>query len=542
MLLWYLKRLWLYRHYQFFPFVFLVVGFLAYTRWPKTKPIFRESKLATALLILGTGLAIMSSISFSQVMVTASFVAFVASLFARINDQESDNSLVVLAIPLLLLIRLPFGLDDTLITGLQRISSICTSQFLDLLGYRHLMDGNVLVIPGIKNCGIERACSGVQSFFTLVFCTIVISVSLRRSFLRSVLLLLSAIFWAVLMNVVRITVIPIADVERGIDLRSGVPHETLGYIVLAIAILAVLSTDYFLEFILGPISVESVGARGIAARFIRFWNYVAAGVKDEDRVNTESTAPATVKTIYTRKVKIALWITAGIVVCAGLFQVGEMIQGYLMRSRSRGFDTSYDAGIKEESLIRQDETETRIGSFSKVGFESEKRDYDSVLGERSRAWVFADETQIARLSLDFTFPRWHDLRTCYKGIGWTLMKSETRSDHESGWTYSFSEFERPTGEKCLLAFSLFNSEGTPFNTTNDIESKGLGRLAMDLFFSRQYEKQIQNGPYYQIQLFMPLPRDITDEDREKCIAAFLDGRERVRAHFEKAHQEVSTSQ
>ena len=69
------------------------------------------------------------------------------------------------------------------------------------------MNGTVVQVPGHESYGIEQACSGVQSFFTLLFIAVVFIVVFRRPLFRSIILIGSAVFWALFMNTVRIFLI-----------------------------------------------------------------------------------------------------------------------------------------------------------------------------------------------------------------------------------------------------------------------------------------------------------------------------------------------
>lgn len=527
MALWYLKRLWQYEHYQFFPFLMIIVGALAFIRWPKgDQEVLRNSHTSTVLLVLGTGLAVLGAFSFSQSIVMLSVIVLMSGLLARIHDHETGGSLAVLAVPLLLIVRPPFGLDETLIISLQGISSGFTSRILDLLGYRHLLDGNVLIIPGIESCGIERACSGVQSFFTLLFCTLIISVAQRRTFIRSTCLIGSAIFWAVLMNVLRITIIPILDIELSnrpdfiFDLRSGWQHETLGYVVLVLAVLAILSTDYFFEFLLGPIGLESMEGSNRLSKFGTFlWNRFVAGDKKDSEA--DQNAPAKVATVSK-----LIWIPACIVVIAGLFQTSELAIGYFSREKSVSSDTQYDAGVSDE-LIPE-----KIAGFQKVEYSTESRKGGSIWGETSKQWQYQNESSSGLMSLDYAFARYHDLRICYKSIGWQVVSTESRSVPDSDWRYTYVKLEKPTGEHGLLAFAHFNGSGVIFNNPYEDDKPLVAKIRDEVFASRAYENEIQLGPFYQFQFFMPLPlkpEEAIEADFEKF---FLESREFMRLHFE----------
>ena len=175
-------------------------------------------------------------------------------LFVESRRQcDRSHSLWTAALPLFVFLPLPFRWDTTLITTLQRQSAALTSSLLDLLGLGHYLDGTQILVPGKTGYGIEEACSGVQSFFTLLFIAIVMMVVFRRiktnlaggavltilgilsiassialpfmfyigiAFIlwgllgfRAMAIIYAAVFWAMFINVLRILLIPVLDVN-----------------------------------------------------------------------------------------------------------------------------------------------------------------------------------------------------------------------------------------------------------------------------------------------------------------------------------------
>src|SRR5436853_413288 len=70
-----------------------------------------------------------------------------------------------------LLIPPPLNLDQRLVTRLQTFTARQSSRLLDQLGVLHVMQGNVVVIPH-KHLLVEEACSGINSLFSMLACTL----------------------------------------------------------------------------------------------------------------------------------------------------------------------------------------------------------------------------------------------------------------------------------------------------------------------------------------------------------------------------------
>ena len=193
----------------------------------------------------------------ATIFVTPWFAAFsticlLGSLLSRTVNAETGKSLLPLTLMLLVFLQPPNDFDfDTvhgdrdLVTNLQTLSSRVSSYFLDLFSYSHLLEGTQIMMPktdapnGVKSYNVEQACSGVQSFFTLLFITAFWIVLFRRPWFRATLLLMSAVFWAIFMNIIRIMFIPIADLTFDIDLSSGFSHMVWGYVALGVGVLMV---------------------------------------------------------------------------------------------------------------------------------------------------------------------------------------------------------------------------------------------------------------------------------------------------------------
>ena len=336
MLILYFKKLWIVPHYQPFAIAILATIGITLYRWPFDRPQpFIRSIASDVLLVLGLGFALLGMLFVEPWFAALSAMLIVTSLLARTIDRETGKSLWPCSLPLYVYLTLPFYLDVRLITSLQRYSAIYTSRLLDLFGLGHHMDGTVIRVPaanaaGIKEYGIEEACSGVQSFFTLLLVAVVFIVLSRRikmpsipvglvsvfagflclvlratvlsmpiwneimllagvGFLflsiigfRATALLLSAVFWAMFMNTIRILVIPVADIKFDVDLTHGIAHDLLGYGALAIGILMIFSTDQFLLFLFGPVETSSEDGGPFGNRITNFWNNVVSGSEDED--------------------------------------------------------------------------------------------------------------------------------------------------------------------------------------------------------------------------------------------------------------------
>ena len=246
----YLLNLWSLPHYQFFPLLVLAVAVLGYQRWGSVyRGHWTLRLLRAALLVTGVGGTICATLFASPWMGFFGFVFSLAAWLACHRDAETGGSLLYLALPILLIWQPPYNsiltADTILIQTLQSVSARLSSQWLDILGYSHHQPGTILEFAG-RSFGVAEACSGIQSFFAVLCFGALLIVYLRRPPLHGLLLLATCPCWALLMNTIRITAIPIAHAVLGLDLSHGVLHDLLGYCTMALALGLLLSTDELL--------------------------------------------------------------------------------------------------------------------------------------------------------------------------------------------------------------------------------------------------------------------------------------------------------
>lgn len=538
MLLLYCRNLFLDKpHYQTIPFAFLATAAIAYFRWPKeAKMPFHRSTLSDLLLIVGLLFAF-ACVLFKFPSAAAGSVMFlIASLLARTVDKETLKSLWPASLPMFVFLTLPSGIDVAIITRLQRVSAFCTSRLLDLVGLGHYMDGTVIQVPSHGSYGIEQACSGIQSFFTLLFIAVVFIVAFRRPWFRGMLLIASAIFWALFMNTVRIFMIPVMDLG-GIDLSHGFPHTLLGWATLAIGALLLMSTDQFLLFLFGPVDTET-GRSGPFGRLItKFWNGLISGGAAEEDVNAPRKKKRGRKPI-SKMGQTVIWSICGLLALMGVWSSWDVFYAFANERKSvRFFDVDVVKAFEEEDLP------AKIDDWNLVNYDIDNRERGSDLGKRSDIWTYSAPKCQALVSLDQPFPGWHELTTCYQNSGWKLL---TRSREvakielpdaqgnvgEVSWPYVVAQFEKETGERGFLVFSLFNSAGNPVDPPGEWNRITYLISGIRNRLSGRIRQQFFDNSTYQVQTFVQsFGSGLDAQTRDEIVKRFLSVREITRQKF-----------
>ena len=565
----YFRGLWAKPHLQAFPFAIIATIVLVVMRWPRDNDMpFHRSIASDVLLIIGFGAAIMGAMFVEPWFAAFSVLMFVTSLLARTVDSETGRSLWPCALPMYVCMLLPLNYDTAIITNLQNYSAQFTSQLLDLIGMGHFMNGTVIIVPNVGEYGVEEACSGVVSFFTLLTITAIYVVWARRiappspavatifvlagvalcifeysttglgywsvlgigliliGFLgfRAGVLMMSAVFWALFINTVRIMTIPLADYHLELDLSHGVAHDVLGYVALLFGVLLVLSTDQFLLFLFGPVEVTGEESGQFSKPITKFWNgFLAGGGKRKRRERKP----------VSKLGRTIIWAVALVVVGCGLFQLVDVQRSLAQpQYKLRFFDTDVTVDFEQDDI-----PEFIGGTWKRVGYETEDRARGSDFGTRSDMWQFQAPRSRPVASLDQTFPGWHELTRCYQGLGWNLLErthhTPEAKEGEEPWAYIIATFEKDTGEKGYLLFSHFDAFGQPvaapeqWGTINSFFVRARNRL------SRRIRANLFDGETYQTQVFLQSYNGFDDEVKEEAKQRYLEIRDVMRQRFKE---------
>ncbi len=529
-------------HYSsWFPFGILATVVLIYFRWPRDgKQVFMESLWSNILLAIAIISGLLAVLFVEPWFAACSVYTLIASLMARVIDRETGRSLWPVALPLYVTLAIPLNYDQRLINWLQSSSAHLTSRLLDLVNIAHYMPGTVIEVPGNKY-GIEEACSGIQSFFLLLFVAVVLCVWLRRTVFRSILLIAAAVIWSVFMNCIRIFLIPIFDINFDIDLSVGIQHDLLGWSTMAMGVMLLLSTDQFLMFLFGPVD-PGTGSSGPLGKFItKVWNGLIAGKKDDEETTKRRKSRRKPLTSIS---KLLAWATAVLLGVGGLWALMDIKNCYEAPEHAslNFFSTKVVYPLKETSLPAELDGWRQI----KNGYKSDDRSRGSDFGEKSDSWTFLSPTGrgfLALASFDQAFPGWHELTTCYKNSGWELIVRKKQeyelpgADGEStSWPYIEAHFEKATGERGMLVFSLFDGFGEPFDPPKEwnafahLMHGATGRLG-----SRIRARLFQNSAY-QTQIFVRGYGEIDAKIQDEVTDRYLKIREIMRQEFIAARQ------
>lgn len=489
------QALWARPHYQFFPFLFLGAAVLALR--PRSPVVASPaSPRECALAVSGCWLLFTAAVLLRSPWLGAvsALLTLGAGIFAF-----GGRSLVGRLAPAWLLLWLaippPFGLDQHLIQYLQALTAGWSSPLLDALGVYHLPTGNVIEVPG-RELLIDEACSGIQSLFAILACTLFFVLWVERHPIPAVVLLLSAIFWVVLANVLRVVVIASLLVHGQMDWTAGWRHEALGLVTFILALVLTASTDSLLRFLTTGLASDG---------------------ETEDQPTT-----GVVKEVPPRQ--SAVWAPSWpVVLFFALLGLAQCVWFLPAPNRLASTADMVQRGLKLSEVDLPEQWE----DFRRGTFRTERRGPDDSNGEHSCIWKYDFGSHQAVVSVDFPFPGWHELPFCYKGIGWQVdSRAVLESDGPEATPVPELTVEancsQTLGRRGYLLFGLTDTAGQRLAPPEQAVARRLqARLAV---FANLHEWS--DGPpdrtrtAFQVQLFLDVDSTFSPADRAKARQFF----------------------
>lgn len=499
--------LWRKTHYQFFPFALIAFFALLWTRQQGRvhRPLLVTGLLAADLLLL-LAAAVLRSPWFASV----GFWLLLLAVSGARKDKLTGSSLLYLAWLPLLVVRLPANIDVLVIQRLQDLTSRVASHLLNLTGCLHLREGNVITLPS-KTLLVEEACSGVQSLFTLLFLAVLICCWLRRRPLHAALVVGSGVFFAGVMNVLRVVIVALAEHHWEVDLASGWAHELLGYAALALAAGLVYNFDLFLLTFTETVPDGGLDKPNAAYRnpWVEVFNRLIA---TKTQFVRRKTLPDQPRPLFSWKRSVIVSAVLGVVCLSA--QAPALLD---RPDRVSKFQSSLDL-LNEADLQLADADE----GFQLQKYTSTERSKGAVDGQYSNTWLFHDGNLDVSVSCDHLFHGWHDLRVCYTGTGWRI--SETELDPvDSDWQALRVRLSKPdVGRYGLLFFSFFTPSGEPFQPVTDTVARRVQRRFGTL-------RGFSEAPdTFQCQVFVEAPIPFTEEQVDSLRRLHLETREQIR--------------
>ena len=492
MLVPYFLGMWRLEHYQYFPFAIILVCLLTYFR--SFRPFSGPHSTATWMLVILGMTATIASVLIGTSWLSAIGAVILSTAFLSCQSGPRDRSLLGLAVPLYMLIRLPVGLDQMLVVQLQRITTRLASVVLDFLAVPHVTQGNILQLTD-RELFVAEACSGVQSVFTLAFLSTAIIAIFRRPIWFTPIYLVIAVILAIIGNVVRVTTIAAAIYLFNVDLTSGVAHDSIGYVALIISAVFLLSFDHLAITVLHPSALSDGHENGNP--ILAIWDFLLVGPTDEEYARRHGRSSAIESFLNRLFISVFKWRVSAVVAGSLLF---IFVMAASIQASRVNIETPMASLLKSFVLFKPEENllKGKVGSLVYIDHEASRNGSHPRLGQNSDVWSFraVDLDSQGQFVLSQTYSGWHELCVCYEGIEWQLVDRDTilptkiwADDSELGGlkntnneSFITAKFKRTDGKFGYLMFGAVFEDGTICEAPSSLGAFGARFLSrLDLY-------------------------------------------------------------
>lgn len=466
--------LWQRPHYQFFPLVLIGAGVLAVTRI-RTGSLGRPRSTAIAAAGFSASwlLLALADLLASPWLGCVAFMTLLPTLVYAAGGKDMCRQALPAWVLLWLVIPPPLDLDRVLMFKLQNLTTEWSSALLDVFGVFHFRAGNVIEVDG-KKLMVEEACSGINSLYSLLSCTLFLVFLTRRGWGRGSLLIAAAIAWVLAMNVARVTGVVLLETRWGVNVSTGWRHEVFGILLFSMAVGLLLSTDQLFSFLTRSVP-QACGTRAAAP-------------------GSESVLGPKQPLGHGLHRLAMLGIPAFLLL---------LIAGWATQKPS----LEVELASSKLAIPDKDRLPKRIGPWDQAEFAVQTREAHSFYGEQSSVWRYSTGRQNAVVSLDYPFPSWHDLTWCYTAKGWHIDAQSVRTDLGVDGGLVEVSMTQPTHRHGYLLFGEFNSRGQPLSGRPGGIEASFFRHQTTLLRLRSWlgfdgEQHIDPiGPVYQFQVF-----------------------------------------
>ena len=241
------------RHWQTVPDYshgFLIVPLAAYFAWERRGPLrrapIRGSWWGVVPLVLGLAALTIGRLGTELTSMRSAYVLLLIGLVVLVLGWRAFR---IVAFPLLflfLMVPLPQSLVNIVAFPLQLQAADWAVQLLYYLHVPALREGNIIHLPQTP-LFVAEACSGLRSLMALLTLGIVFAYFFRKSLLERLLIVLSTIPLAILVNAGRVALTGILTYRFGPTAAEGVIHETQGLFTFGAAFLLLLGEAWLLD-------------------------------------------------------------------------------------------------------------------------------------------------------------------------------------------------------------------------------------------------------------------------------------------------------
>lgn len=194
------------------------------------RPVPKNSWAGFALVLFCVGARFMFEVAGVRGVLPEIYVLCIIGVFILFLGLAVARSLIAPLLLLLFAAPLPNFVYYTLSFHMQSLSTSLGVKLLQVLGISVFQDGNIIDLGGYK-LQVAAACSGLRYLFPLLALSFLLAAMYRAKFIKRVVLFLSALPIAIIMNGLRIAFIGVTVDRWGAAMAEGVIHDFEGWAV-----------------------------------------------------------------------------------------------------------------------------------------------------------------------------------------------------------------------------------------------------------------------------------------------------------------------
>jgi exosortase len=228
-------------------FVPVVAGFIAWQRRNIVAAIpKRPNGWGLVLVLWGACQAVVATLGAELFTARLSFVVALVGVILYLGGTAWVKALSFPLLLLLFMIPIPAIIYAALTLKLQMLASQLGEVMISWMGIPVLRAGNTLQLPS-QTLDIAEACSGIRSLLSLGFLSLVYAYFMDKRVWMRWALLIATIPIAIGANGIRVALTGLLS-EVNTQLAQGAYHETEGYIVFIVALIALIATHRILSW------------------------------------------------------------------------------------------------------------------------------------------------------------------------------------------------------------------------------------------------------------------------------------------------------
>jgi exosortase D (VPLPA-CTERM-specific) len=216
-----------------------------------TRTPFQGSWSGVAVVLAGVLMWLVAELSTIFVIAQYAFLVVLYGLVLALAGPRVFKRLLMPLLMLVFIIPLPAFFANTLSLRLQLLSSALGVDVIRLFGISVYLDGNVIDL-GTYKLQVAEACNGLRYLFPLMTLAFLVAYLFRAATWKRVVLFLSSIPIAVLLNSLRIGLIGVTVEYWGPKMAEGVLHDFEGWVVFMISTVILLGLAALLVRIGNP--------------------------------------------------------------------------------------------------------------------------------------------------------------------------------------------------------------------------------------------------------------------------------------------------